>query len=546
MESENISSVNAVINYVNKSSSSNRHPKTRQQIATLLSQQNPLSKGIILYRGINSEFPENLETWKPYLPTDFFSTSESIEVAESFIDYKSCCVLKIHVQPGVRVLDVKGFVQKHNRSFPLCFINEDEWIVQGGGFFFANREATIPGFAKLSKEGHYVTYYFPEFHSKSECIGHLCAVMGGGRSLFDAIHDGNVEECKQLIADGADINELRHYTVNKYMQWVTPLILCIINKRLNIAKLLLATPGIDVNRVDKFGSTPLLLSVNAGLNIEFIRELLSIPDININKKDDYGYSALHSAVINSQIEIVKELLKHPTIQVNLYDKGGLTALDLAISYENNDIITLLREAGGKPTIEIPAPHISHAVKWYANTDSTKNRHPNTRTMIMEALFQQKQLMEEKMVYRGMNLTKFNPYFPKDFFSVAESKKIALGFTGYNCCMITIYLQPGLYILNVPTFLVEHGFDSGHSTMEQEWLVEGGGEFFADKQKTTPGFAELKKSHYVTYYFPPASRVLESVPNANILKGGRKQQKQRTLRKKYRKNESRKYRRTYRR
>ncbi len=438
MEFENLSAVNSVFNYVKKSNSRNRRPKIRQQIAVLLSQQEPLSKEKDLYRSVTSEYPENLETWEPHLPTDFPDIPSVTSVKQT--------------------------------------------------------ERTI---------------------------------MGGARTLFDAIHDGNVKKVKQLIANGEDINQ-----------------------------------------TDDKGSTPLMESIlyyyynkfNKKIQSyrEIIHELLSIPEIDVNIQDNYGHSALIQAVKLNEEEIVKELLKHPAINVNITDEYGLTALYYAIQYKNN-LITLLREAGGKTAAEIPIPNVAHAVSLYVATQHSANRHPDTRSMVVEALFQQNQLTEEKVVYRGMkseiptNLTKFNPYIPKDFFSASESDKIASSFANSktSCCMITIYLQPGVYVLDVHTFLKNHGLDNVRSESEKEWLVEGGGQFFADNQKTQPGFAEIEKGRYETYYFPPASRVLESVPNTNTIKGGRllprrqQQEKQRTFRQKHRKNESRKRRRTYR-
>ncbi len=174
MASENISELNALRNYVEKSYSKLRHPSTRKKVSELLSKQEPLSEEKVLYRGVKSYHPTNVTAFTPYFPTDFFSTSEDLDTAKCFMQYivggHNCCVFEIRVQPGIRMLNVQSFL-----NLPEYFSFEQEWLVEGGGLFFADKQKTTPGFAKKDKKGYFTTYYFPS------CTVSGCTTMGGQR-----------------------------------------------------------------------------------------------------------------------------------------------------------------------------------------------------------------------------------------------------------------------------------------------------------------------------------------------------------------------------
>lgn len=192
---KNISTVSAIRNYVEESQG-RRHPQTRRKIVELLQQQEPLTQEKILYRGVKSHFPTNMSQFIPYFPVDFFSTSSEYEQSIAFMHKRiDCCHITIYVQPGIRVVDVTAFLEMHQVSLSLIFAMEAEWLVENNGQFFANKEKTIPGFARTDTKNHFVTYYFPvptvselltsvpTVKPLKHCTGSGCTIMGGKRTL---------------------------------------------------------------------------------------------------------------------------------------------------------------------------------------------------------------------------------------------------------------------------------------------------------------------------------------------------------------------------
>jgi hypothetical protein len=126
----------------------------------------------------------------------------------------------------------------------------------------------------------------------------------GGSQLHIAVEKGDLESVKRLIGEGVDVNSYRNNT--------TSLILASMNGNLEIVKLLLAVPGIDVN------------AKTTGLN---------------------EYTALMLAAGFSKIDIVRELVKAPGIDINAVSKYGKSAISLT---DNEEIKNILKEYGAKP------------------------------------------------------------------------------------------------------------------------------------------------------------------------------------------------------
>jgi hypothetical protein len=162
-----------------------------QRIAKLIEKQPPLKDSMIVWRGqlVYKILPD--WTW--------FSTSLRKDVATS---YATKFLFKIHLQPGVKVLDVYKYYNEHEIKDPVkevndlqenyfqhnnAFTNNDytqfqEVLVQAKGSFWQDPEKTVEGFKLIGKtnpvdagtleeidvEGNtdimktvYETYYFP-------------------------------------------------------------------------------------------------------------------------------------------------------------------------------------------------------------------------------------------------------------------------------------------------------------------------------------------------------------------------------------------------
>lgn len=152
--------------------------------------------------------------------------------------------------------------------------------------------------------------------------------------LFTAAYEGNIEEVQRLLStSGIDVNK-----VNK--QGFTPLSSAATGGRTEIVKLLLSAPGIDVNKAN-----PLINAVRQGYE-EIVKLLLASSDIDVTKADEYDFTPLYVALIDQNVEMVKLLLTAPGIDINNEVAGRLTPLYLAVSNNNVEMVKLLLNVPG--------------------------------------------------------------------------------------------------------------------------------------------------------------------------------------------------------
>nr|5AQB_A Chain A, 3G61_DB15V4 [synthetic construct] len=153
-----------------------------------------------------------------------------------------------------------------------------------------------------------------------------------GKKLLEAARAGQDDECRILMANGADVNALDE------VGW-TPLHLAAWG-HLEIVECLLKN-GADVNAADIDGYTPLHLAAFSG-HLEIVEVLLKY-GADVNADDQAGFTPLHLAAIFGHLEIVEVLLKNGA-DVNAQDKFGKTPRDLAIDNGNEDIAEVLGKA----------------------------------------------------------------------------------------------------------------------------------------------------------------------------------------------------------
>jgi len=84
----------------------------------------------------------------------------------------------------------------------------------------------------------------------------------------------------------------------------------------------------DVNTTNARGVTGLMLAAKND-QIEIMKILLKIPKIDLNLQDKTGFSALHHASRRQKWRVVELLLKEPSLNVNLRDESGWTSLMFA-------------------------------------------------------------------------------------------------------------------------------------------------------------------------------------------------------------------------
>ena len=174
-------------------------------------------------------------------------------------------------------------------------------------------------------------------------------ITNPGDRQFDfecACHYGKEKYARLLLeAPDIDINNLSS-SFDEYKIKRTPLGKAVENGHLNVVQLLLAAPGIDVNKADIDGRTPLH---NASTNSpETVKLLLTAPEIDVNKAENHHSRApLHFAVALNEgdPENVKLLLAAPGIDVNKADKFGQTPLHWAVTNTPENVKLLLAAPG---------------------------------------------------------------------------------------------------------------------------------------------------------------------------------------------------------
>ena len=119
------------------------------------------------------------------------------------------------------------------------------------------------------------------------------------RDLNSAIREGNIDQVKKLLEDGADPNK-----IDKYGQF--PLQIAATTNQFKIVELLLAKPNIDVNQTNKYGDTALYWAAFYGY-VDVVKLLLAQQNIDVNKANNNGDTALYWAAYHNHIEIVKLL-----------------------------------------------------------------------------------------------------------------------------------------------------------------------------------------------------------------------------------------------
>ncbi len=164
--------------------------------------------------------------------------------------------------------------------------------------------------------------------------------------LFWAIKLKRTACLKLLLATpGIDVNK------ENGLGW-TPLAEAAMSGHAECVKLLLAVPGINVNKGNEY-KTPLHIILETNKNIECIKLLLAAPGIDVNELGDYNgqfsCTPLYLAAQENEVEIVKLLLAVPGINVNKANTLGDTLLDtpLDAAADDSECARLIRAAGGR-------------------------------------------------------------------------------------------------------------------------------------------------------------------------------------------------------
>jgi ankyrin repeat protein len=154
-------------------------------------------------------------------------------------------------------------------------------------------------------------------------------------TLHKAAKDGNFREVKNYVGKGSDINAVDRYGY-------TPLILAAYSGHIDSVKYL-AEHGADIDIANKAGETALMVAAQNG-HIETAKYLID-NGADLDVVDDFGNTALINTAFRGHTEIAKYLIdNNANININRRKK---TAFTIAASKRNVEMVQLLAEGGAE-------------------------------------------------------------------------------------------------------------------------------------------------------------------------------------------------------
>ncbi len=126
-------------------------------------------------------------------------------------------------------------------------------------------------------------------------------LMGCGYSIYEAAEEGKIEEVKQLLADGADVNA----KTDSYLE--TPLHFAAENGQKEVAQILI-NKSADINAKAKWDRTPLHGAAKMGRPVTV--KLLIEAGADLSPQDFENKTPLNEAIKYKHFEVAGILRKH--------------------------------------------------------------------------------------------------------------------------------------------------------------------------------------------------------------------------------------------
>lgn len=158
------------------------------------------------------------------------------------------------------------------------------------------------------------------------------------------MREGGPELTKLLISSGVDLNKTDKYGDTPLMRAVENIEFSDDGSSQKCAEILIEA-GADVNIKNDMGETVLMLAIEYGLSNSVIQMLIN-NGANVNAIDEQGFSVLMNAVSSDEPERFLPILIKAGADVN-YDTDSLTALTIAKQIKNEVAIRILKQAGAK-------------------------------------------------------------------------------------------------------------------------------------------------------------------------------------------------------
>jgi ankyrin repeat protein len=171
-------------------------------------------------------------------------------------------------------------------------------------------------------------------------IAALALIFGGNTlvvagPLHDAAREGNLEQVRGLIGQGADMDA-------RAKNGETPLVLAILEGHPDVAELLIAQ-GADIMARNERGLTPLHAAAYSG-SAELAQLLLDHGAALEDKANVSGATPLMLAAEENHVAVV-ELLIARGADLSIPDRDGFTPLTQAWAKQRTEMVRLLKQHG---------------------------------------------------------------------------------------------------------------------------------------------------------------------------------------------------------
>lgn len=165
-----------------------------------------------------------------------------------------------------------------------------------------------------------------------------CRSEPTANALYRAAYDGDVKEVRRILKAGTDPAAM-------VSSGFEPLHAAAMNGRHEVAKILLEAGAPINDRCNDRNFTPLCYAAYTG--DAKIADLLlrNGARVDIRSGDD-GYTPLHWAAERGNTDVIPILLRHGA-KVNERTRSGRTSMVLAYNLGREDIVEMLRSAGGR-------------------------------------------------------------------------------------------------------------------------------------------------------------------------------------------------------
>ena len=249
----------------------------------------------------------------------------------------------------------------------------------------------------------------PEKKSKNE----KKLIDDKNEKLLEAVSNGSLNDVKRLIESGANVNVRDKYGA-------TPLFLSIYGEHIDIINTLLNSQFTDVNLKNGYGETPLYAAVETDNEdvVKAIVEGANEKGLDLNLADTRGKTPLHIAARENNPFIIEYLMTCENIQPDMQDDEMKTALHIAAennyseaidAFYNSKMNSNITDRDGRTPLytaaELGHVHSVQSITYYMNPDNNAVDRDGKTPLYIAAEKGHSEVVKFLLTYRKLKCSK---------------------------------------------------------------------------------------------------------------------------------------------